>query len=107
MKIDIQQVFLRNFDADDIVKAARARIEAGQTLSDEETMKLIIAPLAKSTLSKQSLLEKCIDLAKNIDDDWQQSFLIAGMLVAADKFINRDYSHMLRRWLNMTKIGQL
>jgi predicted transposase/invertase (TIGR01784 family) len=29
------------------------------------------------------------------------------MLVASDKFVDREYSGMIRRWLKMTKVGQL
>lgn len=48
-----------------------------------------------------------MSLAKEIKDDDIQSFIIAGILSATDKFIDRDYSNKLKEWLKMTKVGRL
>jgi predicted transposase/invertase (TIGR01784 family) len=107
LRIDTQQIFLKNINGDDVVKDIRAKIESKRELSDEDILRLIVAPLAKSELSKQDLLEKCVSLAKEIENERLQAFTLAGLLVASDKFVDREYSGMIRRWLKMTKVGQL
>jgi hypothetical protein len=107
VKIEVEQVFLSRFDGDAIVKDVKAKTSQGQPITDEDVMKLVIAPLAKTTAPRQKLIERSVDVAKGIEDDRLQTFAIAGILVAADKFIDRDYSDNVRRWLNMTKVGQI
>ena len=48
-----------------------------------------------------------MSLVKEIDDEGKQGFIIAGILTATDKFIDKDYSNKLKEWLKMTKVGRL
>ena len=77
-------------------------------LSDEEIIRFIYLPLTESRKKKkQSLIERTIDLAKKVNDEHQKIFIIAGVLTATDKFINRDYLNMIREWIKMTQIARL
>ena len=79
-----------------------------ETLSDKELMQLIILPLAKKGKEeKQKMIEQVVDLAKQIDDENMQAFVITGILVSSDKFIDRDYAKSVRRYLSMTKVFQI
>ncbi|MDR1574275.1 MAG: hypothetical protein LBS24_08190, partial [Clostridiales Family XIII bacterium] len=49
----------------------------------------------------------CVELAKGIEDERLQTFVITGLLVASDKFANREYLNTIRRQINMTKMGQI
>ncbi|MDR1574297.1 MAG: hypothetical protein LBS24_08300, partial [Clostridiales Family XIII bacterium] len=42
-----------------------------------------------------------------IEDERLQTFVITGLLVASDKFANREYLNTIRRWIGMTKMGQI
>lgn len=53
------------------------------------------------------MLEKVVDLAEQIPDEGQRIFTLSGVIVASDKFINRDYMDQIRRRINMTQLGQL
>jgi thioredoxin-like negative regulator of GroEL len=53
------------------------------------------------------LIEKTIDLAKRVGDEREQMFIIAGVLVATDKFIDDEYSESIKEWLRMTKVARL
>jgi len=75
-------------------------------LSDEDIMKFIILPLTAKN-DKQQLIEKTVSLAREVGDENKQSFIIAGILSATDKFIDKNYSNRLKEWLKMTKIGRL
>ncbi len=46
-------------------------------------------------------------LAEQIPDEGQRIFTLSGVIVASDKFINRDYMDQIRRRINMTQLGQL
>jgi len=48
-----------------------------------------------------------VSLVKEIDDEGKQGFIIAGILTATDKFIDKEYSNKLKEWLKMTKVGRL
>jgi hypothetical protein len=107
VRIEVEQVFLSRFDGDAIVDDVKAKIARGEPITDEDVMKLVMAPLAKTKSSRQELIERSVEAAKGIADENLQTFAIAGILVAADKFIDRDYSDNVRSWLNMTKVGQI
>ncbi|MCB5473114.1 hypothetical protein LIP76_19435, partial [Erysipelatoclostridium ramosum] len=47
-----------------------------------------------------------VDLAKQIEDENTQGFVITGILVCSYKFIDRDYAMSVRRYLSMTKVFQ-
>ena len=71
-------------------------------------MQLIVLPLAKKGKEeKQKMIEQVVDLAKHIDDENMQAFVITGILVSSDKFIDRDYAKAVRRYLSMTKVFQI
>lgn len=56
---------------------------------------------------KQKMLEKVVDLAEQVTDGKQQIFILSGIIVASDKFINRKYLEQIRRRINMTQLGQM
>ena len=71
-------------------------------------MKLVILPLTiPGTEGKQMMLEKVVELAEQVKDNEQQIFVLSGVIVASDKFINREYLEQIRRRINMTQLGQM
>lgn len=71
-------------------------------------MKLVILPLTiPGTEGKQAMLEKVVELAEQVKDNEQQIFILSGVIVASDKFINREYLEQIRRRINMTQLGQM
>lgn len=52
-------------------------------------------------------MEQVVELAKQIEDENMQAFVITGILVSSDKFINRAYAKTVRRYLSMTKVFQI
>lgn len=71
-------------------------------------MKLIILPLTvPGYKGKQKMLEKVVALTGRITDEEQQIFILSGVVVANDKFIDKEYLTQIRRRINMTQLGQL
>ena len=52
-------------------------------------------------------MEQVVELAKQIENEIIQAFVITGILVSSDKFIDRAYAKTVRRYLSMTKVFQI
>ena len=108
LRIQIEQVFLSKFDTDELYNNIESKIEAGNQLSDDDVMKLIILPLTQPIKAqKQTLIENTIELAKKVRDEQQQLFIMAGILTATNKFIDNNYSNQVKEWIKLTKVARL
>lgn len=65
------------------------------------------APDLQGKGKKQACIRWCFEMAKLLDDDNMQRFLLSGMLVFADKVITAEDSKQIKEWIMMTKVGQL
>jgi hypothetical protein len=106
VQIKVQQVFLANFDSVAMYRELSRKVEANETLTEEDVMKFIILPLTLKR-DRQQTVEDTVEMAKKIADEHTQAFIIAGILAASDKFIDKEYFKQVRRWLTMTKVGQI
>jgi len=108
LRIQIEQVFLSKFDTNDLYNKIKVKIDAGKRLSDDDVMRLIVLPLTQPIKSqKQTLIEDTIELAKKVQDEQQQLFIMAGILTATNKFIDIDYSNQVKEWIKLTKVARL
>lgn len=103
-----EQAFLSHIDGEAAFKIIQQKIHSDIPLEDDDLMKLVILPLTMpGSEGKQMMLEKVVDLAEQIADKEQRIFALSGVIVASDKFINREYLERIRRRINMTQLGQL
>ena len=103
-----EQVFLSRMDGNAELESIRQKIHFGIVLTDDELMKLMVLPLSvPGTEGKRRMLERIVDLAEQITDEEQRIFTLSGVIVASDKFINREYLDQIRRRISMTQLGQL
>ena len=108
LTLKMEQVFIHSLPDAEIYQSVKKKLENNETLSEKELMQLIILPLAKKGKeAKQKMIEQVVDLAKEIEDENTQAFVITGILVSSDKFIDRDYAKSVRRYLSMTKVFQI
>jgi predicted transposase/invertase (TIGR01784 family) len=108
LHIKIEQVFLSKFDTNALYAGLKAKIESGEKLSDEDIMRFIILPLTQpNKIRKQKLIKETVDLAKQVKNEDQQAFILAGILTAADKFIDQKFAESVREWLKMSKVIRL
>ena len=108
LRIQIEQVFLSKFDTDEMYTGLKAKIASGEPLTDDDVMKFIILPHTQPDKTrKQALIEDSIDLAKQIQNETQQLFILASILTATDKFIDRAYSEKIKEWMDLTKVAKL
>ena len=108
LTLKMEQVFISSLPDTEIYQSIKQKLDNNETLSDKELMQLIVLPLAKKGKEeKQRMIEKVVDLAKQIEDETTQTFVITGILVSSDKFIDRDCAKSVRRYLSMTKVFQI
>lgn len=106
--IRTEQAFLSHIDGDAEYREIRAKVDAGEILTDDDLMKLVILPLtAPGKERKNKLIEAVIETASNITDEDQKAFVLSGTLVATDKFIDKAFAEEIRRMISMTKVGQI
>lgn len=104
----MEQAFLSHIDGEAAFDTIRQKVGSGTPLEDDDLMKLVILPLTiPGTEGKQMMLEKVVELAEQVKDNEQQIFILSGVIVASDKFINREYLEQIRRRINMTQLGQM
>ena len=104
----MEQAFLSHIDGAAAFDTIRQKVGSGTPLEDDDLMKLVILPLTiPGTEGKQMMLEKVVELAEQVKDNEQQIFILSGVIVASDKFINREYLEQIRRRINMTQLGQM
>jgi hypothetical protein len=107
LRIQVRQVFLSRFDTAATLKDIKTKIDSGQSLSDEDMLRLIILPLTQPVAAlKQPLIENTINIAKELPDEQQQLNVISGILTAADKFIDPGYKNNIMEWIKMTKVAR-
>ena len=86
----------------------KTKIDAGEPLDEDDVMKLIILPLTQPDKKrKQELIEDAISLAKNVKNERQQLFVIAGIVTATVKFIDTEYLKNLKGWIKMNAFVRL
>ena len=106
--VEANELRLDNLFFERAERELRDKIEAGEALSEEEQMRFIILPLThRGKEAKQACIRRCFDLAREMEDEEAQSFLLSGMLVFSDKVIARKDSKRIKEWLMLTKVGQL
>lgn len=104
----MEQAFLSHIDGETAFDTIRQKVGSGALLEDDDLMNLVILPLTiPGVEGKQAMLEKVVELAEQVKDNEQQIFILSGVIVASDKFINREYLEQIRRRINMTQLGQM
>ena len=71
-------------------------------------MHLVILPLTyKGEEEKQKAIRQCADLARQIPDKEQESFVMAGILTFTDKIISDETKQYIKEVLGMTQVGKM
>lgn len=103
-----EQAFLAHIDGRAAFQEIQEKLQAGKPLDNDDLMKLVILPLTvPGTEGKQKMLETVVELAEQLWDEEQRIFILSGVVVASDKFIEKEYMEQVRRKINMTQIGQM
>ncbi|MCM1101020.1 MAG: hypothetical protein NC398_06515 [Acetatifactor muris] len=103
-----EQAFLAHIDGEAALRGIQEKLQSGISLDNDDLMKLVILPLTvPGSEGKQKMLETVVKLAEQLRDEEQRIFILSGVIVASDKFIQKEYMKQIRRKINMTQIGQM
>lgn len=104
----VESAYLIHLDGSQIYDRLKNKIDAGEKLTEEELMELMILPLTvKGKKRKQETIEKAVNLGKRLPDREGQLKVIAGILTFTDKVIDRAYAKKLEEEMQMTLVGQM
>ncbi|MCR5487995.1 MAG: hypothetical protein K6F35_10825 [Lachnospiraceae bacterium] len=108
MRMELTEGFLSDFSPDELYRYLEGEVGRGGMLSDDALMKLVIYPLSyPGTGRKKEAVPRAVGLAREIADDRQRAFALAGICAFADKIITEEDANNIRRELSMTKVGRL
>ena len=108
LQLKVEEVFLSELNAEVIEENLYQKIHTGESLSEQEQMQFVILPLIfKGIEEKQNYIQRCFEMGKKIESREIQTFVFTGLLVFTDKVIRKEDSEKIRRWLEMTKVGQI
>ena len=108
MTLRMEQVFIAELPEEEIYQTIEHKLAAGEELTEQELMQLVILPLAgKGVKNKQKRIEQIIMTTRLIKKEADQIFVLTGLLVSTDKFISEENAEIIRRLLDMTKVGRM
>lgn len=108
LTLKLEQAFLNRMDSEGIRNRIEKKIQNREALSDEELMEFIVLPLTyKGTEAKQGAVKDAVELAKQIEDKKEQTFILSGILVFADKIIDSETAKYIREVMRMTQVAEL
>ena len=106
IQLSFEQVFLSKFDGNLMYDELKGKIKNNEILTEVDIMRFIILPLTKND-DRQKFIENTFELAKEIKDDTQRNFIVAGILSATYKFIDKQNLDKIWGWIEMTDFSRL
>ena len=106
-RIRTEAAYLVGVPSERWLAEARDRI-AGGRVTDEVLMHLVILPLTyRGQEMKQKAIRQCVDLARQIPDKEQETFVLSGILSFTDKVIDKETTRYIKEVLGMTQVGRM
>ena len=105
--IRTEAAYLVGVPSEEWMEHARSCIASGN-VPDEALMHLVLLPLTyKGEEKKQEAIRECVELARQIPDREQESFVLAGILAFTDKVISEKTRQYIKEVLGMTQVGKM
>ena len=106
LAIKYKNIHLCDIDSNKVYLDAKREIECGNDLNDTEEFFFTIYPLIDYK-NRVRNLEKGLALLEKMRNPIQQNRILAGMLTASDKFINKEQIKKIKEKIDMTKFEEL
>jgi predicted transposase/invertase (TIGR01784 family) len=101
----VSNIFMNKMNGDKIYSELDDKISGRENLSDKDKLNLIFLPLMKSSINKNEMAIKAVELAKKVENDESRLLYIGAIVGISDKFIDKDYVARLKEVLKMTRVG--
>ena len=102
----VNPVYLTGHDADEIFQSVKAKIEAGEPLSEDDFANLTLTPLMTSKMCRKDVIKEAIQIVKQ-EKQLTAEKSMAMLYTLADKFLSAGELNEIKEVLAMTRIGQM
>ena len=102
----VNPVYLTGHDADEIFQSVKAKIEAGEPLSEDDFANLTLTPLMTSKMCRKDVIKEAIQIVKQ-EKQLTAEKTIAMLYTLADKFLSAGELNEIKEVLAMTRLGQM
>ena len=102
----VKPIYLTGHDADEIFQSVKAKIEAGELLSEEDFANLTLTPLMTSTMCRKDVIKEAIQIVKQ-EKQLTAEKTMAMLYTLADKFLSAGELNEIKGVLAMTRLGQM
>ena len=102
----VNPVYLTGHDADEIFQSVKAKIEAGESLSEEDFASLTLTPLMTSKMCRKDVIKEAIQIVKQ-EKQFTAEKTMAMLYTLADKFLSAGELNEIKEVLAMTRLGQM
>ena len=102
----VHPIFLSGHNADEIFEKVNAKIEMGESLSEEDFANLTLTPLMASTRSRKEVIKEAIQIARQNAQITAEKTM-AMLYTLADKFLNGEELDEIKEVIAMTRLGQM
>ena len=106
--LTLSEGFLMGVDGDEIYRDIDQKLSKGETLTEQDVMRLVIMPLTYlDRKRKQEAVSDAAQLAGGIASDEMKRMALAGIMTFSDKIISDAEAENIRRSIMMTKIEKI
>ena len=102
----VNPVYLTGHDADEIFQSVKAKIEAGEPLSEDDFATLTLTPLMTSKMCRKDVIKEAIQIVKQ-EKQLTAEKTMAMLYTLADKFLSAGELNEIKEVLAMTRLGQM
>ena len=102
----VNPVYLTGHDADEIFQSVKAKIEAGEPLSEDDFANLTLTPLMTSKMCRKDVIKEAIQIVKQ-EKQLTAEKTMAMLYTLADKFLSAGELNEIKEVLEMTRLGQM
>ena len=102
----VNPIYLTGHDADEIFQSVKAKIEAGEPLSEDDFANLTLTPLMTSKMCRKDVIKEAIQIVKQ-EKQLTAEKTMAMLYTLADKFLSAGELNEIKEVLTMTRLGQM
>ena len=102
----VNPIYLAGHDADEIFQSVKAKIEAGEPLSEDDFANLTLTPLMISKMCRKDVIKEAIQIVKQ-EKQLTAEKTMAMLYTLADKFLSVGELNEIKEVLAMTRLGQM
>lgn len=107
IKYEVENFYMKNLDGDKKFEEVKIKVEAGQSLNENDMLNLTFVPLMTSSRSRVDRAIDSIRLANEIDNTEIKKATLSILYAFVDKFADKNSKNKIMEEFSMTEIGRM